>query len=155
MTSPPQECRKLRAEPPCKLPKRGANSDRGHLGVNLHRHGALAVSQDLHRHARMDIERRQHGPARLPGAVHGDPGHSRPHDAAIEAADEVTRFDRRPMTGSEHQAGIDPGIPSPLTVGVLLLPAELERGEAQVREGKRASDASVLVSRRKSWRPTR
>jgi hypothetical protein len=31
-------------------------------------------------------------------------------------------------------------------VGVLLLPAELERGDAQVWEGSGASDASILVS---------
>jgi hypothetical protein len=40
------------------------------------------------------------------------------------------------MAGSEHQAGVPPGVHSTLMVGVLLLPAELERGgDAQVWEG--------------------
>ena len=58
-------------------------------------------------------------------------------DAAVEAAAEVARLDRRAVAGGEHQAGVDPGVSGALPVGVLLLPAELERGDAQVGEGKR------------------
>ena len=68
--------------------------------------------------------------------MHGDPGYSRPRDAAVEAAGEVTRFDRRAVQGGEHQAGVDPGACGALTVSVLLLPAELERGVTQVWEGE-------------------
>ena len=42
------------------------------------------------------------------------------------------------MAGGEHQAGVDPGAAGALAVGVLLLPAELERGDAQVGQGKRS-----------------
>jgi hypothetical protein len=41
------------------------------------------------------------------------------------------------VAGGEHQAGINPGFPSTLTVSILLLLAELERGDAQVRQGER------------------
>jgi hypothetical protein len=41
------------------------------------------------------------------------------------------------VTGGEHQAGVDPGIPCALAVGVLLLPAELERGDTQAWEEER------------------
>jgi hypothetical protein len=35
---------------------------------------------------------------------------------------------RRAVAGGEHQAGIDPSSVSPAAVGLLLFPAELERG---------------------------
>jgi transposase, IS30 family len=41
------------------------------------------------------------------------------------------------VAGGEHQAGIDPGVSGTLPIGVLLLPAQLERGDAQVGKGKR------------------
>jgi hypothetical protein len=46
-------------------------------------------------------------------------------DAVIEAAVEVTRLDGGAMPGGEDQPGADPGCPGAVTVGVLLLLAEL------------------------------
>ena len=69
--------------------------------------------------------------------MHSDLGDPCLGDAAVEAATEVARLDRGAVPGGEDQAGIDPGVPGLLAVGVLLLPAELERGDAQVRKGKR------------------
>jgi len=59
-----------------------------------------------------------------------------------EAAVEVPRFDRCSVMGREHQAGFDPGVAGAGAVGVLLL-ADLERGDAEAREGSGASDVSV------------
>jgi hypothetical protein len=94
------------------------------------------MPQDLHGHPRVDVERRQRRPARLPCAVHGDPGNSRTRDAAVEAAAEVARLDRRAAAGGERQAGVNPGACGADSVGVLLLPAELERGDAQLGKGE-------------------
>ena len=66
----------------------------------------------------------------------GDPWDAGSDDAAVEAPAEVTWLDRRAMPSREDQAGLDPGIPGALAVGVLLLLTELERGNAQVDEGK-------------------
>ena len=90
----------------------------------------LAMTKDLHRHTRMHVESGQQGPARLPGAVHGDPGDMGLDDAAIEAAAEVPRLQRRTVAGGEDQARFDPCSISPPTVGLLLLLTELERGHA-------------------------
>jgi hypothetical protein len=57
----------------------------------------------------------------------------RPRDAAVEAAAEVPRLNRRAVAGGEHQAGVDPGVSGTLPIGVLKLPAQLERGDAQVQ----------------------
>jgi len=58
-------------------------------------------------------------------------------DTPVEAAGEVPRLNRRAEPGGEHQAGLRPATGGTLAVGVLLLPAELQRGHAQVREGER------------------
>ena len=116
--------RSLAAQPLTELLERIASGGRGYLGVDRHRDGDLAVPQDLHRHARMHVERRQQGPAGLPGAVDGDPGHSGFDDAAIEAAAEVSRLQRRPVAGREHQTRIDPGSVNPAPVGFLLFAAD-------------------------------
>jgi hypothetical protein len=57
-------------------------------------------------------------------------------DAPVEAAGEVARFDRRAEAGSEHQSGVGPAVAGLFPSGVLLLPAELEGGHAQVGEGE-------------------
>ena len=40
------------------------------------------------------------------------------------------------MTSREHQAGFDPGLTGAGAVSVLLLLADLERGDAQARQGE-------------------
>jgi hypothetical protein len=69
--------------------------------------------------------------------VHGDLGDFRSGDAAVEAAAEVARLDRCAVPGGEDQAGVDPGVSRAFPVGLLLLPAELQCRDAQVREGER------------------
>jgi len=81
--------------------------------------------------------------------MHGDPGNARLDDAAVEAPAEVARLNRRAMPGREDQAGLDPGIPGALAVGVLLHLTELERGDAQINEGEGALLMSVLTWRRR------
>ena len=49
----------------------------------------------------------------------------------------VARLDRRAVPGGEDQAGVDPAISRTVTVSVLLLLADLERGDAQVRQRQR------------------
>src|ERR1700734_1988038 len=83
----------------------------------------------------------------------GDPADFRLADAPVEAAGEVARLDWRAETGGEHQSGVDPAVAGLFPSGVLLLHAELEGGHTQVG-GSGASDPSVLVGRRRSWRPT-
>ncbi len=68
--------------------------------------------------------------------MHGNPGNARLDDAMVEATAEVAWLDGRAMASGEDQAGFDPGIPGALAVSVLLFLAELERGNAQVDEGK-------------------
>jgi hypothetical protein len=51
------------------------------VGVDLHRHGDLAVSQDLHGDAGVDVQGGQQGPAGMAGPMDGDrtyPGLGRP-----------------------------------------------------------------------------
>ena len=59
-------------------------------------------------------------------------GYAGGDDAAVEAAAEVARLDRGAMPGGEDQTGIDPAITCAVTVGILLLLADLECGHAQV-----------------------
>ena len=65
-----------------------------------------------------------------------------PHSsvADIEAAAEVARLNRPAVASSEHQSAIDPGIPGPgpVTVSVLPLLAELQRGHAGIRQRQRS-----------------
>ena len=68
--------------------------------------------------------------------MHGDPGNTCLDDAAIEAPAEVAWLDRCAVPGREDQASLDPRIPGALAVSVLLLLAELERGDAQVNKGE-------------------
>ena len=80
----------------------------------------------------MHVQGGQQRAAGLASAVHGDLGHFRFCDAALEAAIEVARLDRGTIVGGEHRASFDPAIPGTLQVGVLLLLAELQDGDAQI-----------------------
>jgi hypothetical protein len=73
----------------------------------------------------------------LAGAVHGNPGNPRSHDAPVEAAVEVARLDRRAVPGGEDQASVDPDVSRMVTISVLLLLADLKRSDAQVRQRQR------------------
>ena len=126
-----------RTELVTESPQRIPGGRRHDFGLDLHRDGDLAVSQDLHGPVRVHVQGGQQRPARLAGAVDGDPADLRFADAAVEAAGEVARLDRRAAPGGENQAGLHPAGTGSVPVGVLLLPAELERGDAQVRKGKR------------------
>src|SRR5215813_12453633 len=59
----------------------------------------------------VDVERGQQRSAGLAGAMDGDPGDSGGDDAAVEAAAEVTRLDRRTVPRGEDQAGVDNPVP--------------------------------------------
>jgi hypothetical protein len=48
------------------------------VGVDLHRHGDLAVSQDLHGDAGVDAQGGQQGPAGMAGLMDGDRNVPRP-----------------------------------------------------------------------------
>jgi hypothetical protein len=69
--------------------------------------------------------------------VDGDPGYAGGDDAAVEAAAEVARLDRRTVPRSEDQAGIYPAVSRAVAVSVLLLLAGLECGDAQVGQRQR------------------
>jgi len=47
---------------------------RGHLAVDVHRHGDLAVPQDCHRHPRVDVQGNEQRRARPPSCMHGYDG---------------------------------------------------------------------------------
>jgi len=106
----------------------------GAFGVDLHRHGDLAVPQDAHGDSRMDVERGQQRGTGLAGAMDGDPGYPGGDDATVEAAAEVARLDWRTVPGGEDQAGIYPAVSRTVAVDVLLCLADLERGHTQVRQ---------------------
>ena len=74
---------------------------RRRFGVDLHRDSDLAVSQDAHSDTRVDVKGGQQRGASLAGAVHGDPGNPRSHDAPVEAAVEVARLNRRAVPGGK------------------------------------------------------
>jgi hypothetical protein len=95
------------------------------------------VPEDLHRHARVDVKGRQQRAAGFPRAVHRDLGNACPGDAAVEAAVEVARLDRRAVPGGEDQASVDPDVSRMVTISVLLLLADLKRSDAQVRQRQR------------------
>ena len=126
----------VRVEPLAELLERLAGGGRGDLGVDLHRDGDLAVPQDLHREARVHVERGQQRAACLAGPVHGDRGNLGGGDTPGEAAVEVPRLNRSAVTSREHQAGFDPGLTGAGAVSVLLLLADLERSDAQARQGE-------------------
>jgi hypothetical protein len=86
----------------------------------------------------MNLQSGEQGSARPARTVHCDLGNLGPGNAAVETAIEVPRLDERAVTGSEHQTGVDPSSANPGPVGILLLLAELERGDAEVREGERS-----------------
>ena len=90
---------------------------------------------------------------RVPWTVfRGDTGSD---DAAIEAPPEVARLDGRAVPGGEDQGSINPAISRTVTVGILLLLSDLQCGHAQIRQRQRASEVSVLTSRRTSRPLTR
>jgi hypothetical protein len=120
-------------EPAAELAERVPGGFGRCLGVDLHRDGDLAVSQNAHGHAGVDVEGGQQRGTRLAGAVHGNPGHSGGNDAPVEAGVEVARLNRRTVPGGEDQAGIGPAISRTGPVCVLLLAADLQSSYAQVR----------------------
>jgi hypothetical protein len=124
------------AEALAELPERGSRGWRGHLRIDLHGQGDLAVTQDLHGDPRVDLDGGKQRSARAASAVHRNPEDLRQPDPPVEAAVEVTRLDGRAMAGGEYQAGLDPGPTCPGTVSLLLLPAEPECGDAEVRKGE-------------------
>src|SRR5215471_19632716 len=124
------------AEPLSELLERCTGGGRGYLGVDLHRECDLAVPKDLHGDAGVNLKGGQQRSACPAGAVHCDLGNPGLCDATVEAAVEVARLDRCAVAGGEHQAGFGPCIVSMIAVSVLLLSAELKRGDAQVRQGE-------------------
>src|SRR5689334_10794606 len=92
------------------------------------------MPQYLHGHTRVDVEGGQQRTAGLARAVHGDLRDLCPGDAPVEAAVEVARLDGCAIARGEDQAGVDPGSVCVVAVGVLVLLAELKRGDAQVRQ---------------------
>jgi hypothetical protein len=111
------------AQPVAELAERVAGRGRGDLGVDLHSE-ALLLCRNLHGHTRVHVQ-----------GGHGDRRYPRLGDAAVEAAAEVTRFDRGAVPGGGHQAGVVPSIVRTVAIG-LLLSAELQRRNAQVRQRK-------------------
>jgi hypothetical protein len=88
------------------------------------------MPQDLHGDPGMNLQGGQERSARPARVVHGDPWHLRFGDTAVEAAGEVAWLDRCAVAGGEDQAGAGPPAVGPVVVGVLVLLAELERGDA-------------------------
>ena len=73
-------------------------------------------------------------PTDVPGVMHPDAADTCPGAASVEAAVEVPRVDRESPAGSEDQAKIMPRIACLCSGIVLLLTADLQRGQADLRE---------------------
>jgi hypothetical protein len=101
------------------------------------------VPKDLHRVTRVHVEGSQQRAAGLAGAVHSDRRDLRSSDAAGEAAVEVPWLNRDAVPGREDETCFDPSLADAGTVGVLLLPAQLESRDAKAGERRGASDVSV------------
>jgi hypothetical protein len=89
-------------------PKRPQRLGVGHLGIDIHRHVDLSVTEYPHGHSRMNVERREQSGAHMPGVVDCNTTDSGPGAASLKAPVEVARLERRPRQGREHEPGFGP-----------------------------------------------
>ena len=138
-----QQCAAVasRAELVGELPECFACRRRHDLGVALSRWRSCCVPQDLHGHAGWMSGAARSDPhvVQVPDSDPVDPGFA---DAPVELREGV-QLVRRAVPRVKRQAGLDPAVTGMLTVGVLLLPARLERGHARSGRGSGAPDPSA------------
>jgi hypothetical protein len=96
---------------------------------------------------RMNVEGDQERGARAPGVVDLDVADTGLGAPQCEMPGEVPRLVGRAVAGGEYEPGLLPVVASPSPIGGLALGAQLERGHADVGQGRNASASGVLVSR--------
>src|SRR5215218_2371452 len=89
-----------------KSPQRITCSGRARVGVDLHRDRLVGMPQDSHDHARMHIEVNEQRGGSVPGAMNGQPTHSRGLAARRELPVESARIYRSAITPVKTSDGM-------------------------------------------------